>query len=129
MKKQLLRDCLQRARIKNEKHPRWGHMHHFTFVIQRAKILEYGVNRVGPAPVGRGYPREFSNIHSEVSAWRKASGLINPSYPIDIVNIRLNKQHVIRMSKPCDCCFGFLQALNCRAVYYTTDNGFSKIRF
>jgi hypothetical protein len=129
MKKQIFRECLRIAREKNNpgSHPEWGFSHHFTFVIQRNKIIEYGTNMAGPPPPGYGYPREFGKIHSEVAAWRRAKGIIDPGYPIDIINIRLNKSNELRMSRPCHCCNNFLRTLDCRHVYYSTEHGFSKM--
>ena len=70
---------------------------------------------------------EFGKIHSETDAYKKARGILNPDTHFDMINIRLNKQNMLRLSKPCACCFGFLQSLNCKSIYFTTDTGFAKI--
>jgi hypothetical protein len=130
MKKSLIRECVRIAREKNnpDTHPEWGNCHHFTFVIQRGKIVEYGMNRAGPPPVGLGYNTEFGKIHSEIDAMRKAKGILDPNSPVDIVNIRLNKQSELRLSKPCRCCAGFLELLDVRYVHFSTDIGFARLR-
>ena len=127
MKKTIFREVLRIAMEKNtpELHPEWGRKHHFTFIIQNNKIIEYGVNRPGPPPP-RGYNMEFGKIHSEIDAFRKAKGILDPNKPFEVVNLRLNKQNQLRMSKPCTCCSAFLQTLNCNSIYYSTDTGFKK---
>lgn len=129
MKKQIFRDCVQIAREKNSPtlHPEWGNFHHYTFIIQRGKVIEYGMNRCGPPPLGYGYPREFGKIHSEVDAYKKAKGLLDSTYPFDIINIRLNKHDELRLSRPCRCCTNFLRSMECRNVYFSTDIGFARL--
>jgi hypothetical protein len=129
MKRSIMRECIRIAEEKNtpELHPEWGNFHHFSFVIQSNKIVEYGVNRTGAPPIGLGYNPEFGKIHSETDAYRKARGILDPNIHFDIVNIRLNKKNMLRLSKPCKCCFGFLQSLNCKSIHFSTDTGFAKI--
>lgn len=130
MKRSIFTECLRIAREKNTPihHPEWGHFHHFTFVIQNNKIVEWSTNR--PAPFGSmiklGYS-EVSKIHSEVAAYSKAKGLLNDE-PFDIINIRLRKNNDIAMSEPCPCCYNFLKNLGCKHMYFTTECGeFAKI--
>ena len=129
MRKKIIKQCLKIARYKNapDYHPQWGFFHHFSFIIQNNKIVEYGFNRSGPPLDGFGYNKKFGKIHSENDAYRKAKGLLDPQRPFDIVNIRLNKQGEMRLSKPCNCCHNFLSVVNCHSVYFSTKIGFAKI--
>lgn len=126
MKKKILKECLRMALEKNPTHPEFGRYHHFSFVIQNRKILEFGMNREGTPINGFGYP-EFGKIHSETDAYRKAKGLLDSQAPFDMVNIRLSKQGFLRLSKPCSCCHAFLSMVGCRSVFFTTDQKFGKI--
>lgn len=128
MRKRILRQCLRIAQEKNtpDSHPEWGNYHHFSFVIQNNKIIEYGFNRPGRPLDGFGYP-ESGKIHSENDAYRKARGILESQKPFDIINIRLSKSGDLRMSKPCSCCNSFLSVVGCRNVYFSTDSGFAKL--
>jgi hypothetical protein len=129
MKKRIIRQSVAMARSKNtpDLHPEWGNFHHFSFIIQKDKILEMGFNRNGPPLDGFGYNKDFGKIHSENDVYRKAKGIIDPQKPFDIINIRLNKRGELRLSKPCNCCMNFLEIVGCRNIYFSTNNGFAKM--
>lgn len=130
MKKSLLKESLRIAREKNRpgNHPRWGTgKQHFTFIVQDNKLVEWGVNRDGDSLVHLGY-EHFSDIHSETDAYRKAKGVLDKSKPFDVINIRLNNQNETRMSKPCKCCNNFLITLGVRHIWYTTRQGFQRLK-
>jgi hypothetical protein len=111
------------------KHPEWGCYHHFSFIIQKNKILEWSTNRRGDALTFLGY-EPHQKIHSEVDAYKKAKGIMDRSLPFEVVNIRLTKTGRISTSEPCKCCFAFLRNLDCKSVHFTTDIGsFASIRF
>jgi len=126
MRKKILKQCLRISHEKNQpdSHPEYGNYHHFSFIIQNNKIIEYGFNRPGQ-PLN-GYP-EFGKIHSENDAYRKARGILCSQKPFDIVNIRLSKSGILRMAKPCACCNNFLSVVGCRNIYFSTDNGFARL--
>ncbi len=125
MKKKILEQCLQIAKSKNtpDLHPDWGSYHHFSFVIQNNKIVEWGTNKKGAVSEIHGFSERRHKIHSEVDAARKAKGLLNRNKPFDIVNIRLSRASKIRKSAPCKCCTSFLSFVGCNKVHYTTDEG------
>ena len=134
MNKRILRDCLRHAREKNrpDKHPQWGCFLHYSYIVQDGKIIEMGVNRSIHHGAVRhlGYSDD-SKIHSEVDAYFKAKG--HPDFdkemPFEVVNIRLNRQGDLRMSKPCSCCNNFLKGLGAKDCYFTTDAGWAKMVF
>lgn len=135
MKKPILRECVRIAREKNGNFPIPMKKHHFSFVIQNNKIVEWGTNVsisrgidiVGTAsPRYRGYP-EYAMWHSETDAYKKARGILDPKAPFEIINIRMNTSGEILLSKPCDCCFNFLKTLNCNKVWFSTKNGFASL--
>lgn len=130
MKKKLLTEAMRISKEKNRpgNHPRWGTgKQHFTFIIQDNKILEWGVNRDGDALIQFGYS-EFSDIHSETDAYRKAKGIIDKAKGFDVINVRLNNQNDVRLSRPCPCCMNFLKSLGANQIWYTTLDGFEKVK-
>jgi hypothetical protein len=135
MKKSIIRECMRIAREKNSNFPAPMKKHHFSFVVQSNKIVEWGTNVslargieiVGvSAPRYRGYPR-YAMLHSEGDAYKKARGILNLDKTFEVINIRLNTAGEILLSKPCDCCFAFLKTLNCNRVWFSTKSGFASL--
>ena len=131
MKKTIIRECVRLSVELYQKNYEeyWGsNFRHFSFIISKNKIIEYGANR--HRNLGEmqrlGY-HGFSNEHSEFSAWRKAKGLIKDS-SFEILNTRLNRDLQLMNSHPCNCCLNFLKDLNCTGIFYSNElGGFSKI--
>lgn len=126
MTNKILRECLRIALKKNtpELHPEWGHFHHFSFICQDGKIVEYGTNRSGESPI-HGYTRR-AKIHSEVDAFMKAKGILDRNKPFQIINIRLNKQNELRDSHPCPCCDSFIKSMGANKIWFTTRTGWAR---
>lgn len=97
---------------------------HFTFIIQENKVIGYGMNRKGDPSKMFGYP-DYANIHSESDAFRRCRVDIKKDF--SVVNVRLNRFGDFRNSKPCECCYGFLDSLGVKEIYFTTDIGWCKI--
>jgi len=99
---------------------------HFTFVVQDSKIVEMGKNKIGTPLVHRGY-MSYQYLHSETIAFFKARGILDKQKPFQAVNIRLNKSGEIKLSKPCACCYNFLQGAGCNKIWFSTEIGFAKM--
>lgn len=127
MKRTILRETVRIALEKLPRHPQYNYYPHFTFVVQSNKILEMGMNSDNAPPVHLGYMGQLKDgtpkTHSEYNAYRKVKGILNPNKGFEIVNIRLNRQPVMKMSAPCGCCYGFMQALGCTDCYFSTELG------
>lgn len=128
MKKTLLKECLRIAREKNtpDHHDQWGKFHHFAFVVQNNKIIEWATNKTGESPTVWGY-QQTAKIHAEFWAYQKAKGLLDKNKSFELVNLRLNKNNELRMSKPCSCCYNFLKSFGCIKIWFTTDLGFAQL--
>lgn len=128
MKKNILYQCIKWSLNHNTplKHSQFNYYIHHTFIIQENKIVEWGQNKAGNAPF---FYKPYQKIHSEYIAYKKAHGLLKRNKPFDIVNIRLNKMGVLKLSKPCICCFNFLKSMKCRNVYFSSGfkNEFKKL--
>lgn len=127
MKPNILRECLRLAKEKNSMR-KDTNFRHYSFLIQKNKIVEMGQNiSYANSMTYFGYP-ERSGIHSECLAYKRAKGIMDHDLSFEMVNIRLSKSGIIRMSKPCECCYNFLQTQGCTMVYFSTDVGFAKLR-
>ena len=128
--KKLFRDCLTIAQSENtpDKHPEWGCYHHWSFLVQKSKILGWATNTKGARWDIRtlGY-EDWSKAHSEVNVWIKWNFKLDKDKAYDVVNIRLNKDSDLMLSCPCPCCNQFLVGVGVRNIYFTTECGFAKI--
>jgi len=125
MSKRLYHQCLQIA--KNNIHRCTETNNHFSFIIQDNTIISIGYNRRGQVHKKFGY-KWYSNIHSEVDAYSKAINKLDTSKAWSIINIRLNNQLESMLSMPCSHCNQYLTILGCNKVYYSTDEGFNKMK-
>ena len=127
MKQTILRECVRLAKKKNTSLD--NQFRHFSFIIQRNKIIEWGTNISKANPLTLfGYSNR-SGIHSETNAYAKAKGILDKFVSFEAVNIRLNKSGELKLSKPCPCCYSFLESFGCHAVWFSTEAGFAKLMF
>jgi hypothetical protein len=128
MKRNIFQQCLKLAIDHNtpELHPEWGCYHHFSFIIQENKIVEWATNTRANSLTYFGYS-PHCKIHSETQAYKRAKGILKKNRSFDIINIRLNKFNKIKMSKPCGCCTNFLKGLGVKRIWFTTEFGFAKL--
>lgn len=127
MKQTILKECIRISREKNLQRDRASDFRHFSFIIQKNKLVDWGMNvSKVPPMIQFGYSKT-SGWHAEVNAYRKAKGILENG-PFEMINIRLNRQGHLRLSKPCPCCHMFLTELGCKAVYFSTEVGFAKLR-
>jgi tRNA(Arg) A34 adenosine deaminase TadA len=125
MSKRLYHQCLQIA--KKNIHRCTETNNHFSFIIQDNKIIAWGFNRRGRVHKKLGY-NWYSNIHSEVDAFKRAKRLLDASNHWYIINIRLNNLLQSMTSSPCSCCYNFLQFLGCTKVLFSVEEGFNKLK-
>lgn len=108
---------------------------HFSFIMDKNKILSIGLNSPKTHPLNLKYnyvnknKEKISNIvgtHSELSAVIKfgeedCSGLI-------LVNTRINRNNKLDYSAPCSGCSDMIKQLNFKEVWYSNANGlFNKL--
>ena len=129
MKNNILDECMRKAIRLNPYHPEQkSGYHHFSFIVQDHKVLGYGENHGGfiMNPKIQMFA-SYQKTHSEVAVWFKVKGLLNRMKSFELVNIRLNKDNGIKMSKPCKCCWNFMKSLGCKSFWFTTDIGWGRI--
>lgn len=108
---------------------------HFSFIMDKNRILSIGLNSPKTHPLNLKYnyvnknKEKISNIvgtHSELSAVIKlgeedCSGLI-------LVNTRINRNNKLDFSAPCNGCSDMIKQLNFKEVWYSNANGlFNKL--
>jgi hypothetical protein len=98
---------------------------HFSFIIQRNKIIEWSPNRAASPLVARGFA-DTAKLHAETEAWRRAKGLLDKTKDFECVNVRV-KNGRLKMSAPCLCCAEFLRSCGCSAVWFSTEAGFARL--
>lgn len=108
---------------------------HFSFIMDKNKIISIGLNSMKTHPLNLKYnyvnknKQKISDIvgtHSELSAVIKfgeedCSGLT-------LVNTRINRNNKLDFSAPCNGCSDMIRQLNFKEVWYSNANGlFNKL--
>ena len=98
---------------------------HWSFILQRGKIIEWGINRQGePSALYKaGYKTGRHSIHAEAVALSKAMGKMDKRKPWTLVNIRLNALKELTMSAPCPLCTSFIRSCGCHQIFYSDPYG------
>jgi hypothetical protein len=125
MKKKLVDKILSTCLKKLSKHPELKNFPHYSFVIKDGVLVSWATNSKKEPPRHYGYHRNWDKgfrpkWHSELAAYRKSP--VKP--PFQIVNVRMNKQGDLRISKPCAACTKMMTALGCSKFYYSFPGGF-----
>lgn len=125
MKKTVLRECLRQAMDSVFTHPRVEKSFylHYTYVVQRNKVLGRGTNIGTEPPIHYGYS-EHQIVHSEINAYIRNRSFIDTSKKFYAINISVSKTLRLRDAKPCIHCECMLRELGFSGVYYTTQKGF-----
>lgn len=100
------------ALIRLAKHSQHHQFKHVSILIKGHVILNWGVNN--------------SNRHSEIAAIKgyEPEQLHNSM----LVNFRMTKTGKLANSKPCDDCMEVLLDSGVRIIWYSTPEGFEKLR-
>lgn len=62
-------------------------------------------------------------IHAEINVFEHFPKKNIKGMVLDILVIRINKNHILKNSRPCNQCIEKLQKIGIRKVYYSDDNG------
>ncbi len=96
---------------------------HFSFIITGSKILAIGINTFQEHPKGHYFGFKWGGLHSEISAILKLGKPFGDNCKkYDIINIRLNKKGLVRISKPCKTCENVLKMIDFKRAYYSTND-------
>lgn len=127
MKNSVLKRALRISIDYLPKHPQLKCYPHYSFIVQDNKIIEWATNVVYEPPIHFGYRMRISGgrpkLHAEFLAYKRARGILGRR-GFEVVNIRLNRSGMVRISKPCQCCHDFLSDLGCIKFWYSWEGGF-----
>ena len=106
---------------------------HLSFLIYKGRIISIGQNSKKTHPINlrnRKISKEgvdistFKGVCSEWSAISKLKNLTNiPAHKCSLINIRINKNNDIRMSRPCCGCLSLLAFFDISNVFYSNEKG------
>jgi len=109
---------------------------HFSFILDRNRIISIGMNSIKTHPMNLKYnyinknKQKISDIvgtHSELNAVIKLG--IEDCSKLTLVNTRINRNNLLDNSAPCNGCSDMINQLNFKNVFYTTCEGiFEKIK-
>lgn len=68
-------------------------------------------------------PSLRKTIHAEINVFENFPKKNIKGLVLDILVIRINKNHILKNSRPCNQCIEKLQKIGIRKVYYSDDNG------
>jgi deoxycytidylate deaminase len=95
---------------------------HFSFILRKNNIISVGWNKPFKThPQANKFGYRFNSIHSELDSILKFDKPVNQLRNHIMVNIRLDKQGRIRMSRPCETCQRVLSSFLVGEVWYSTN--------
>jgi deoxycytidylate deaminase len=91
-------------------------------IYKSNKILSVGFNQAQTTrhSITKKYLKWPTSIHSEVDAIIKARCDLKRA---SIVVVRINKRGELRLAKPCLHCLAYIQYVQIRNIYYSTNEG------
>jgi tRNA(Arg) A34 adenosine deaminase TadA len=87
---------------------------HSAGLIINNKIYSYGINR---------YLKNNQTIHAEINIFEKLKKHIKLLCGYDIIVIRINKNNILRNSRPCNNCIIKLKKFGIRRIFYSNNSG------
>jgi len=108
---------------------------HFSFILDRNRIISIGMNSTKTHPMNLKYNyvnknkekiNDIVGTHSELNAVIKLG--IEDCSKLTIVNTRINRNNVLDHSAPCHGCSDMIKQLNFKNVYHT-DNQANFIQY
>lgn len=93
---------------------------HFSFIVKKNRIRSIGFNNTKKtSPLSYKYNPLWPYVHSEVSAVTKFDGKLSDLENCILINVRLDKQGKVMMSKPCKNCLQLVANFGFKKVFYT----------
>jgi len=106
---------------------------HVSFILYKNRIISIGINNAKTTPVNLLNPKygkdgqNISGIKGSCSEWvaiSKMKNMTNIRFCKSIlVNVRLNRNKIIDVSRPCHSCQSLILFLNLKKVFYTNKHG------
>jgi deoxycytidylate deaminase len=97
---------------------------HISFACRRTTVHSVGFNKPFKShPIAYQFGYKFNSIHSELDCIIKLDVRPTQLCQYTLVNIRLDKQGRVRLSKPCKVCQRLLAAFRFKEVFYSDNQG------
>ncbi len=106
---------------------------HFSIAFYKGRVVAIGQNSAKTNPVNIFNPKfnrngkNFSDskgVCSELNLFLKLKNRTNiPFDKIEIVNVRINRNRKVALSKPCESCSNLTAYINPKSLYYSLDGG------
>lgn len=102
---------------------------HTSFLCYRNKIVLSSLNeKYKTHPIAQQFGHRFQASHSELGIIQKCPVNWRELPNFTVVNVRLNQNLEVMLSKPCKFCHKMLDFFNVGKVYYSCDDGsFSRL--
>jgi deoxycytidylate deaminase len=99
------------------------HWKHYSFIVRCNTVYSIGWNQPYKThPLAKRFGYKFHCIHSELHSILKFNEPVVKLCKYTLVNVRLNKDRVVRLSKPCEVCQRLLVAFPFSEVWYSTNS-------
>lgn len=119
MNKKLFERCIRLSRDLAEFDDNHA-QRHFSFLCLRNKIICSGINNKWRTnPLAKKFGHRFEVIHSEAAVIKACPVNWNQLPNLTLVNIRLNRNLDVMLSKPCKFCSKMLSWFEVGEVYYS----------
>lgn len=100
------------------------HWKHVSIILDGKTPVSYGFNHPYKThPIGYRYKHRYHSIHSEVHAITSYQGNVQDFRKFSILNIRLDDNGVLKMSKPCTNCLPLLLELGFKQIFFSNSRG------
>lgn len=105
--------------------PQHNNYKHFSFIIKRNRIISLGWNLQKKTDTfAHKFKYKHPFIHSELMAIKNFPYPPTELYKCKMINIRLNNNKQLRLSKPCKNCQNLLNFFELKEIWYSHNNGF-----
>lgn len=98
---------------------------HVSLVLHKNRIISIGRNYFKTHPEAHRLGYLYNEMHSELDAYRKIPYYLK-NKKLTLVNVRMNSNGELRMSKPCPVCSNWCVEIFDR-IYYTDNEGFKEL--
>lgn len=98
---------------------------HVSLIFNKNRLIASGANYFKTHPRAKELGYLYNEMHSELDAYRKIPRHMRGK-KLMLVNVRMNSDGELRMSKPCPVCMGWCVEVFDR-IYYTDNEGFKKL--
>lgn len=98
---------------------------HISLIFNKNRLVSIGANYFKTHPKAQRLGYLYDEMHSELDAYRKVPKNLRDK-KLTLINVRMNAEGQLRMSKPCAVCAGWCVEVFDK-IYYTDNEGFKRL--